>query len=235
MERPKILVLHFDDVYLYQRMLRSIGDEIDLRGIDGIRYLCPLERLEELDIKIPRYERTVAFLGSGDFHYITYLFLRRIKVPFNLLIIDNHLDIRKTFDGFISCGSWLRDALSIDYLRSVFYLGPDISDNSRRIVKVREGLEELLLSTKVGLPFYISIDKDALSESVIETNWEQGCLTLEDIFRALSYIPPDNIIGMDICGEPRPNPFNPHLKKSEEINIKIISILYERKDKRILA
>ncbi|MBC7319457.1 hypothetical protein H5T89_02330 [bacterium] len=235
MERPKLLVLHFDDVYFYQRKLRSIGDEIDLRGIDGIRYLCPLEKLEELDSKIPRYGRTIAFIGSGDFHYITYLFLRRVKEPFNLLIIDNHLDMKETFDGFISCGSWLRNALSNDYLRYVFYLGPDVFDSSRRIVKVGEGLEELSLSIKIGTPFYISIDKDILNKSIIETNWEQGYLSLEDLFRVLSYIPANNIIGIDICGEPRPDPFSSKLRKSEEINLKIISIFCERRDKRILA
>lgn len=235
MERLKPLVLHFDDVYLYQRRLRSIGEEIDLRGIGGIRYLCPLERLEELDRKIPSYEKSIVFIGSGDFHYITYLLLRRIKEPFNLLLIDNHLDIKETFDGFISCGSWLRSILSDEYLKHVFYLGSDITDGFRKIIKINGDFEELLLLIRMKIPFYISIDKDILSKSTVETNWEQGYLNLEELFKILSYIPIDNIIGIDVCGEPRPNPFDPNLKKSEEINLKIISIFYDAGDRRILA
>ncbi|MCX7795984.1 MAG: arginase family protein [bacterium] len=228
------LILHFDDVYLYQRRLRSIGEELDLREVEGIRYLCPLEKLEELDRRIPRYRSSIAFIGSGDFHYITYLFLRRIREPFNLLLIDNHLDINGTFDGFISCGSWLKDALNNRHLRYVFYIGPYVN-NSKRIIRVGKDLEELSLSVRMGIPFYISIDKDILDSSIIETNWEQGHLTLEELFRILSYIPIDRIIGIDICGEPRPDPFSPYLKKSEEINLKIVDIFFRRKDRRILA
>lgn len=208
---------------------------MDLREISGIRYLCPLEKLEELDRKIPKYRSFITFIGSGDFHYITYLLLRRIKESFNLLVIDNHLDIKETFDGFISCGSWLRNVFNNTYLRYIFYISPGVINASSRVIRVGKDLEELSLYVKMDVPFYISIDKDILNNSIIETNWEQGHLSLEELFRILSYIPIDNIVGVDICGEPRPEPFNPYIRKSEEINLKIVSMFLERKDKRISA
>ncbi len=235
MERLKPLILHFDDVYFYQNRLRSIGKEIDLREISGIRYLCPIERLEEIDRKIPKYRSFITFIGSGDFHYITYLLLRRIREPFNLLVIDNHLDMKETFDGFISCGSWLRNVLNNTYLRYVFYLSLEFIDDSDRVIKVGKDLEELSLYIKMGIPFYISIDKDILNNSIIETNWEQGHLSLDELYKILLHIAIDNILGIDICGEPKPDPFNPYIKKSEEINLKIVSMFLERKDRRIPA
>lgn len=235
MERVKPLILHFDDVYFYQNKLRSIGKDVDLREISGIRYLCLLESLEELDRKIPKYRSFITFIGSGDFHYITYLLLRRIKESFNLLVIDNHLDIKETFDGFISCGSWLRNVFNITYLRYVFYLSLEFIDDSGQVIKVGKDLKELSLYIKMGIPFYISIDKDILNKSIIETNWEQGYLSLEELFRILLYIPIDNIISIDICGEPKPDPFNPYIKKSEEINLMIVKMFFERKSRRIPA
>ena len=229
------LILHFDDVYLYQRRLRATGREIDLRGMSGIRYLCPIERLEILDARIPYHKRAITFLGSGDFHYVTYILLRRIDEPFNLLLLDNHLDIKETFNGFISCGSWLKNAFDIEYLRYIFYIGSGITDGYDRIIRVSSNLEQLSLAVRTGIPLYISIDKDVLSTSSVETNWDQGYLDIDELLKILSSIPTSIIIGIDVCGEPRPNPFDPIIKKNEEVNLKIISLFYEKKDKRIIA
>jgi hypothetical protein len=229
------LILHFDDVYLYQRRLRAIGREIDLRGMSGIRYLCPLERIEILDARIPYYKKAITFLGSGDFHYITYILLRRIDEPFNLLLLDNHLDIKETFSGFISCGSWLKNTLEIETLRYVFYIGSGITDGYDRIIKVDSNLEQLSLALRTGIPLYISIDKDVLNNSSVETNWDQGYLDLDELLEILSSIPISIIIGVDVCGEPRPNPFDSIVRKSEEVNLRLISLFYGRKDKRIIA
>src|SRR5262245_31168643 len=37
-------------------------------------------------------EPTLTFYGSGDFHHVTLALLRRIRTPFNLLVVDNHPD-----------------------------------------------------------------------------------------------------------------------------------------------
>lgn len=229
------LILHFDDIYFYQKTLRYTGREVDLRGMSGVRYLCSIERLHELGDKIPNYKGSITFIGSGDFHYVTYIFLQRINEYFNLLLIDNHLDIRETFDGFISCGSWLKDALNLKYLRYVFYIGPDTIGSSNRIIRLDGDLKQLSLLNRVGSPIYISVDKDIISSSFLETNWEQGYLSVDDLLEILSCISASNIIGIDICGEPRPNPFDPSIRKSEEINLRLLNLFYEREDKRILA
>src|SRR4051812_2558794 len=34
----------------------------------------------------------LSFIGSGDFHHVSLALLRRLREPFNLLILDNHPD-----------------------------------------------------------------------------------------------------------------------------------------------
>lgn len=227
-----LLILHFDDVYLYQYRLRSLGVEVDLRDLGGIRYLCSKRRLSLLEDKILPYNSFITFIGSGDFHYITYLFLRKIDTPFNLLLIDRHLDYRKTFDGFISCGSWLRDAVRLRYLKNVFYLGPDGIELEDKVIRFDR---RFFRHSNRDLPFYISIDKDILDASYLETNWDQGDLTIEELLDTISSIPTDRIIGIDICGEPSFNPFNPEIKRSEEINLEILRVIKNGRYKRSLA
>lgn len=50
--------------------------------------------------------------GSGDFHHVTSLLLRRIKTPFVLVSFDNHpdWDIR---NPKWACGSWINRALDL--------------------------------------------------------------------------------------------------------------------------
>lgn len=49
-------------------------------------------------------------------------------------------------------------------------------------------------------PVYLSIDKDALSEEVVKTNWDQGKLKPYHLFDVISALN-ERIIGSDICGE----------------------------------
>lgn len=50
------------------------------------------------------------------------------------------------------------------------------------------------------LPTYLSIDKDVLSEEVVQTNWDQGCLRAYHLFDAISALH-NRIIGSDITGD----------------------------------
>ncbi len=227
-----LLILHFDNVYLYQHRLRSLGVEVDLRDLREVRYLCPKERLGELESRILNHNSHITFIGRGDFHYITYLFLKRIDRYFNLLLIDRHLDYKETFDGFISCGSWLRDAINLRHLKNIFYIGLDKIEQKDKIISFDRNLFRFYTE---DVPFYISIDKDILSNTYLETNWDQGNLTVEELLDILSFIPTNRIIGIDICGEPNFNPFSPEIKKSEEINLEILKVIRRGKDKKVSA
>ncbi len=49
---------------------------------------------------------------------------------------------------------------------------------------------------------YISIDKDVLSENEYKTNWDQGNMSVEELFVILEQICRERkVIGIDVCGE----------------------------------
>lgn len=49
-------------------------------------------------------------------------------------------------------------------------------------------------------PIYLSIDKDVLAKNVVQTNWDQGRMQLEDILTVIRALD-QRIIGSDITGE----------------------------------
>jgi len=60
--------------------------------------------------------------GSGDFHYLTALWLRRFQEPFVLVCFDNHpdWDIRPPH---WSCGGWMNRALELENLQTAAVWG----------------------------------------------------------------------------------------------------------------
>jgi hypothetical protein len=74
----------------------------------------------------------MTFYGSGDFHDVTLALLRRIREPFNLLVLDKHPDWMRGIP-FLHCGTWLRHALRLPHLRQVFHCGGETDfDNAYR-------------------------------------------------------------------------------------------------------
>ncbi|MCX7816237.1 MAG: hypothetical protein N2317_01830 [Syntrophales bacterium] len=225
----KVVVLHFDEVYcLYDRKIRRWGEEIDLRDIQETRYLCSWENLARIEKRLPDFGRCVTFIGKGDYHYVTYLFLKRLGTPFVLLILDNHLDMKKTFNGYISCGSWVREAAELLKLERVFFANDRIrgaiGDKITGCSFVSEEIKKL-----VGdMPLYVSIDKDILSKAYVDTNWDQGDLSPADIIEIIKSFPKEKFLGIDICGEPDGLSFYEH-SRSEEINLMILRGIFEEK------
>ncbi len=220
-EFSPILILHFDETYLYQDVLRSKGLEVDLREISGTKYMCSFENLKVIEKRIPIFRRSINFLGKSDYHYLTYLFLKRIETSFILVLIDHHYDVKETFEDYISCGSWLLEVMKLKNLKKLIFI------NSK------EGLEKRFKKIKIDLPIYISIDKDILDKSYINTNWDQGDFSLEDLFQVISFFLYHDILGIDICGEPSFNIYE--YKKSEEINLRILKIIEENRKIKMSA
>jgi hypothetical protein len=74
----------------------------------------------------------VTFYGSGDFHHVTLALLRRVREPFNLLVLDKHPDWMRGIP-FLHCGTWLRHALRLPQLQRVYHCGGDTDfDNAYR-------------------------------------------------------------------------------------------------------
>jgi hypothetical protein len=101
-----------------------------------IRLACPFGEFDRfcgsLGDALAADHPCVTFYGSGDFHHVTLALMRRVREPFNLLVLDKHPDWMRGIP-FLHCGTWLRHALRWPHLRRVFHCGGDADfDNAYR-------------------------------------------------------------------------------------------------------
>src|SRR5262245_47414835 len=96
-----------------------------------IRMACRWKRFFRFERRLDRdlgaddcLEPHITLLGSGDFHHVTLALLRRLRRPFNLLIIDKHPDWTRGLP-VVHCGAWLQHAARLPQVRRIFHLGGD--------------------------------------------------------------------------------------------------------------
>ncbi|KAL6067245.1 Arginase [Balamuthia mandrillaris] len=65
---------------------------------------------------------SITFYGSNDFHHLSLALIRRIREPFNLLLLDNHPDYLKYYPG-LHCGCWFNHACSLPTVQQAFHIG----------------------------------------------------------------------------------------------------------------
>src|SRR5262249_21267097 len=93
---------------------------------------CAFERVLGHWLQARPAAAVVALIGSGDFHHVTLALLRRLKTPFNLLVLDNHPDWMRGVP-VLHCGTWLHHAARLPHVRTIFHVGGDVDfDNAWR-------------------------------------------------------------------------------------------------------
>ncbi len=78
-----------------------------------------------LDRQLMSTRPSITFLGSGDFHHLSLALLRRLTIPFNLVVIDNHPDWMRGVP-LLHCGTWLAHAARLPLVRRIVHLGGDV-------------------------------------------------------------------------------------------------------------
>ncbi len=104
------------------------NDVLGLRSRDvqqwgrQLRFSAPSRLVEEFFREVQ--ERLPAFLlfGSGDFHHLTALWLRRMSEPTVLVSLDNHPDWAVTPPRW-ACGAWINRALELPNIKKVSIWG----------------------------------------------------------------------------------------------------------------
>ena len=126
------VILDFDN-----SVLTLSADEIRLglsQKQEALRYGCSwptFKRLEQ-DLSLLPTNMGCLFLGSGDYHHLSLIPLKRladIKAPLEVVVCDNHPDNMRYFFG-VHCGSWVRWAAVLPGISHVHVLGitsPDIT------------------------------------------------------------------------------------------------------------
>ncbi|MBE3587844.1 MAG: arginase family protein [Thermoanaerobacteraceae bacterium] len=143
-----ITLLNFDDTLTVQEELcRFPHSRVDLRDLRGTRLFCDRAALREIARRI-RGRRGIFFLGSGDYHYVSYLLMQAVDSPFTLVLFDNHADLSPSPAGdLLSCSSWVARALRLPNLKKALIIGarPDSFSGAdpgllRKVVYVQYGV-----------------------------------------------------------------------------------------------
>ena len=134
--KNNIVIMNFSGVYEVQGLKavleagktnNHIISQLDCQDIPGTNCYCDSLAEEEIGKRIvPFGPEGLHFLDSGNYHYLTKLWLELVKEPFELLVFDHHTDMqRPAFGGILSCGGWIREALETnDNLKHVILVGP---------------------------------------------------------------------------------------------------------------
>jgi arginase family enzyme len=229
MDFAPITILNLDDTYPSQKRLLTLPHRwIDMSDIRSTNMIADPFSVKAIQSRLSRWEGpSVVFLGSGNYHYITYLLLKKITVPFTLVLFDRHTDLGQMEDDYLSCGSWVSFALKIPFCRKVLIIGPPKNVRTPKLSVFstdQADLNKKFLREIAGRDIYISIDKDVLSETCAVTNWDQGELTLDELLAFLEALFAEKrVIGMDVCGEyPKASisPWDPLVMRATKINEK---------------
>lgn len=209
-----VLVCNFTGVYINEGIAGE-GTLLDLSDISGTEMYIDDQSEEEIRrrtelIDISGYR--LRFLDNGNYHYMSRIFASYVKEPFDLITFDNHTDDQPpAFEGLKSCGSWRRDiAVENSCLKSSMLIQK--YDDFRTVYIPSE------------LPLYISIDKDVLSDKVLNTNWDQGEMTAEQLLSLLEKLMKEReIIAVDVCGEDLPQNSYENNKKFNDALLSVYS------------
>ena len=216
-----IKVMNFSGVYGEPEYGFPDGARIiDFTALEGTSCYCDASAAERIRCHFDRAEKSLNFIDSGDYHYVTALRLERIREPFSLVLADNHPDMQApAFGGdILSCGGWVRRALErTPMLQRVIIIGidPDLAKETegfggRVTVLPREvtdsGAKQIAaLKTWLeasGEPIYLSVDKDVLAPAYASTDWDQGTMALETLLDICGAVAGSRkLLGADVCGE----------------------------------
>ncbi len=219
------------------------GEFIDCSDISGIN--CYADDIAKRTLKMRLLNvplNSIHFIDSGNFHYLSYLFLSKIEEDFELVLFDKHPDCKEPmFEEFLSCGGWVREAVfNLPHLKKVYMIGidedlyyelDDLYEHKDRVevISSYDLFMENVLS-KAGLPVYISLDKDVLSEDEVITNWDQGDMTFAELQRYLeAVLDRRDVLGIDICGEADNHEAGSVFAGNCDINVALVECIIDYK------
>ena len=219
------VITNFSGIYKNQNFYKNYAEEeiswTELSDLSGCNCSCDAEASDRIRKEIQAFTgKGLHFIDSGNYHYMTRLWLEKLQIPFRLLVFDNHTDMQPpAFGGLLSCGGWIAASLEeLPLLQEVILVGPDEEaytqvepDLQQKVLFLsREKLSTMTTEEKEGffnnlsedLPLYVSVDKDVLCKGDASTTWSQGDMHLSELMSFLELVlERQNILGMDVCGE----------------------------------
>ena len=240
-----VAILNFSKIYDQESFYRSDKSShfVDLSGISGTNCMCDDEakneilkaisecgQLKQRDADSSFLPYGLHYIDNGNYHYVSSLYLSRVKEPFSLIVLDHHPDMQRPMFDILSCGGWIVDVLdNNEFVRDVHIIGadrglidelPDADKTKARFYDIEDIFgKEPDGSIKVSLPnssfpIYLSIDKDVIKKEELVTNWDQGEAETEQVLEFVRALKVNGagkgsslkegdlrLLGVDICGE----------------------------------
>lgn len=223
--------MNFSGIYKQQQFWQTGETQknrifwVEVQELPGSNCYCDEDAMETLRQKLEVFDAEgIHFIDSGNYHYMSRIWLEKICIPFRLVVFDNHTDMQPpAFGGLLSCGGWVAASLEeLPLVEEVILVGPDqaafdqTAPELREKVRFlsRERLSEMTLEEKrmffeemsTDLPVYLSVDKDVLCLENASTTWSQGDMTMEELCQFVKILlEKQRILGMDVCGECDPD------------------------------
>lgn len=236
--KQDITIMNFSNIYYQENFFKLFNyNWIDCSKLEGTNCYCSKETEQILQKKLSQIKPSgIHFIDSGNYHYMTKLWLNKIYTPFTLILFDHHPDMQPAIiNTLTSCGSWVKDALEQNpFLKQVVLIGTSkelcqsipIKYRSKIISFTKEIFQtkskkifNFLYTLPKTEPIYISIDKDVLCPEDASTQWSQGSMTLSMLSHLLSPLfSHSRLLGVDICGEQDNNPLLPYFQDHIYIN-----------------
>nr|WP_298090756.1 arginase family protein [uncultured Blautia sp.] len=229
-KKEDIIIMNFSGIYKQQQFWQTGEIQrniswVEVQELPGSNCYCDGDAMEILRQKLEEFDADgIHFIDSGNYHYMSRIWLEKLNTPFRLVVFDNHTDMQPpAFGGLLSCGGWVAASLEeLPLLKEVLLVGPDQEafDQTEPVLREkvrflsREKLGEMTLEEKVSffeeltaeLPTYLSVDKDVLCPEEASTTWSQGEMTLEELCQFVKILlEKQDILGMDVCGECDPD------------------------------
>lgn len=219
------VIMNFSGIYKNQSFYKNHAEKeifwTELSDLSGCNCYCDAEAADRICGEIQNYTGNgIHFIDSGNYHYMTRLWLEKQQVPFRLLVFDNHTDMQPpAFGGLLSCGGWIAASLEeLPLLQEVILVGPDeeayvqvepelqqkvcFLSREKLSMMTAEEKEDFFKNLDADLPLYISVDKDVLCKEDASTTWSQGDMHLSELMSFLEVVLElQNVVGMDVCGE----------------------------------
>ncbi|WP_185752331.1 hypothetical protein [Butyrivibrio sp. AE2032] len=236
-------VLNFSGIYEQESFYKDLEGArlVDLTAVAGTNCMCDDVAKEQLlkAISLPENGDNggdvralgIHFIDNGNYHYVSALYLSRVKEPFSLVVLDHHPDMQRPMFDILSCGGWICHVLDTnEFIRDIHVIGADeklISellpeDRERvkfyRVEDVFGGANQSVSLPETQFPVYLSIDKDVIYRDELVTNWDQGEATRQQVLNFVKVLTEresskgfsgvssgTGLLGIDICGECAPD------------------------------
>lgn len=133
-ENNEIVIMNFSGIYKEQQFYRNHAEMqediswLEVQDLPGSNCYCDEEAQNRILDDIKNYTGNgIHFIDSGNYHYVSRLWLSKMEHPFRLLVFDNHTDMQlPAFGGLLSCGGWIAASLEeVPMLQEVILVGPD--------------------------------------------------------------------------------------------------------------